>query len=651
MGVMDIVRQRLTPAILTPNRTVVGPSWTDWYEQITTDVHESSPAKLFRTQPHLYTVVSFLARNVAQLGLHSFERVSDTDRQRASDSILARVLHSPDGSMTQYDLIYATVGDMMLYDRAYWYVAHSSETETGFMVRRIPPTWIAPQQQTPFKVNTYTVSFGNEHVEVPAEQILDFSGYHPANPLMGSPAVEALRDTLREQIEASLYRQQVWKRGGRVSAVIQRPADAPEWSDAARESFRDDWYAKYTGRGSMAGGTPILEDGMSVQRIDFNAQEQQFVEAAKLSLTTVAASFHVNPTMIGQNDGANYSNVREFRRMLYGDTLGPILAQIEARLNTFFIPMLGLDSMLYYVEFNIKEKLEGSFEEQSAALQTATGAPWMTRNEARARENLPAIEGGDELITPLNVLEGGQASPTDSGSQNRSPKQRRRVRAKGRAHSDDEGQLEEGVRKFFERQERVVRSRMGAKAAPGHKDIPDWWDQARWDSELSELLFEYATELSEKVALSTLKEIGYGPDAFNADQTLNWLQEVSERTATSINDTTLEKVKDALDAEDPQEALDNTFVAQVSRAAAVATTVATTVSSFSTVEAAKQAAGEQAEKTWRTGSNPRPEHARMNGETVPLDEKFSNGLKWPGDSAGGADEVAGCNCALEITVP
>ena len=39
----------------------------------------------------------------------------------------------------------------------------------------------------------------------------------------------------------------------------------------------------------------------------------------------------------------------------------------------------------------------------------------MTRNETRKIQNLPAVEGGDELITPLNVLIGGQASPQDGG--------------------------------------------------------------------------------------------------------------------------------------------------------------------------------------------------------------------------------------------
>ena len=51
-------------------------------------------------------------------------------------------------------------------------------------------------------------------------------------------------------------------------------------------------------------------------------------------------------------------------------------------------------------------------------MQSATGGPWMTRNEARAMQNRPPLEGGDDLIVPLNVIAGGQASPNDSGSQN-----------------------------------------------------------------------------------------------------------------------------------------------------------------------------------------------------------------------------------------
>lgn len=637
---MDIVRQRLAPTILRPQVVTVGPSWEDWWSEISADIHGASPAKLFRTQPHLYTVVTFLARNVAQLGLHCFERVGETDRRRDRTSPLARSLAGVDGTMTTYDLIFALVGDLMLYDRAFWFVGDSAELPSGFMIRRIPPTWITPDKSSAFEVKSWLVTDGRGAVtKVPAEQILAFTGYSPTNPLRGAPAVDALRETLQEQIESAMYRGQVWKRGGRVSAVLQRPTDAPQWSDAARERFREDWYAKYTGRGPRAGGTPILEDGMTLNRIDFSAQEQQFVEAAKLSLVTVAAAFHVNPTMIGQNDGANYSNVREFRKMLYGDTLGPLLAQIEARINTFLVPMLGLDPATHYVEFNIAEKLQGSFEEQSAALASATGAPWMLRSEARALMNLPAVDGADDLVVPLNVLIGGQASPRDSGSQNRAPKVLAPLtKAAPRSHVDKAKQV---LDEFFARQGRAVLSRIGAGE--------QWWDKERWDVELAaaiQALYILASSIAGRAAL---EDLGVDSDLYDEPRTAAFLAEAARVSAERINETTREQVSAAIADEgaEPGSVFD---LARAHRAFEVAVTIVTFAAGFGAVEAARQQSS-RARKRWIvTSKSPRASHAALHGEDRALDEPFSNGLMWPG-AFGPADEVAGCMCDVEVYVP
>lgn len=136
--------------------------------------------------------------------------------------------------------------------------------------------------------------------------------------------------------------------------------------------------------------------------------------------------------------------------------------------------MVGMDPERYYCEFNIAEKLQGSFEEQAKALQTAIGGPWMTRAEGRSRMNLPAIDGADELIVPMNVTAGGQASPTDSGSQN--------------TVGDPVKALE-----TIDRAEQVLRSRIGAKRA-------DWWNAERWSAELADALpDEVADELTEQI--------------------------------------------------------------------------------------------------------------------------------------------------------
>ena len=64
---------------------------------------------------------------------------------------------------------------------------------------------------------------------------------------------------------------------------------------------------------------------------------------------------------------------------------------------------------------------------------------------------------------------------------------------------------------------------------------------------------------------------------------------------------------------------------------------------------AHEAAGQSGmtSKTWNVNSgNPRSAHIAMAGETVGLESTFSNGMRFPGDPAGGAENNANCQCSL-----
>ena len=98
--------------------------------------------RLWREQPHLRTVVGFIARNIAQLGWHVFERDDQDGRNRLRDTPLALLLSTPNGQDTAYDLVYATVASMCLYDQSYWYIAVDPKAPSGWSIRHIPTTWI-----------------------------------------------------------------------------------------------------------------------------------------------------------------------------------------------------------------------------------------------------------------------------------------------------------------------------------------------------------------------------------------------------------------------------------------------------------------------------------------------------------------------------
>ena len=657
MGMLDSVRALLGRGTRYENVILTGPT--------VSEVLGMGPEDLFRTQPHLRTVITFVARNIAQLPLSVYERVSDTDRRRVTDHPVAALLRRPNPAMTSFELIYALVADLKLYDVALWMLTPAPETVAGWELRPIPPSWVVQtwggDAWSPEGVEI--VSPNGSRSTISGDSLLIFHGYRPGSPKGWVSPVDALKEILAEQIQAWTYRQQVWQRGGRVGAYLTRPVGSPEWSSEARTSFARDWKAKWTGpTGPKAGGTPILEDGMELKTTRFNAREEEWTEVAKLSLATVAAVYHTSPTMVGILDNANYSNVREFHQMLYTDTLGPDLAMIEARINAFLLPRLGADSKLY-AEFNVRAKLAGSFEEQTAVLSTSVGRPFMTADEARAMLNMPSL-GGDAaaLVTPLNVLIGGQASAHDTGSQNRAAARVETRAAITRASADDpltvkaqareadERDAEQVLKRFFARQRAVVLTALGAKA-------PAWWDADRWNRELADDLTALALRSTEAIATETLDELDVPAETYSVARTTKFLQAVAASRAALINDVTRAKVQAALDDDLEEGALTSTPAgvfeeAETSRAAQAGQTLATTLAAFAVTEVGRQLGRASTTKTWLVQSgSPRASHASMHGETVPIDGLFSNGMNWPGDPAGGADEVAGCMCGVEVTIP
>lgn len=374
-----------------------------------------SPEELWRGQPHLRTVVDFTARQVAQLGIHTYLRDDDGGRTRQRTSRLASLMSTPSPDQTTYELVRDIVCDLALYDTAYLLVI---TTPSGDQLRPLRPSWVEASEKTPFAVTRFLVRFPGaaSAVEVPGESIIIFHGWNPSNPLRGVSPVRALKAVLADQMKAYQFRDQVWSRGGRVNAYITRPATAPGMSPEARTKFQRQFNAAWTGGGTRAGGVPFLDEGAELKRLGFSAKEEQWLESTQLSLRTCAAVYHVNPSMVGDTAGISYANVREFRKMLYGETLGPLLMMIEQRLNH---SLRELAEPGEYIQFNVEARLRGDAEEQASVLQTGIGGPYMTINEGRARLNMPSVEGGDDLIRPLNVTAPGDTDPVPAEQEER----------------------------------------------------------------------------------------------------------------------------------------------------------------------------------------------------------------------------------------
>ena len=630
------------------------PVWIYHSASYGVQVANLSTAELYNTQPNLRAVVSFLADNAAQIPLKVYDRVSNDDRQRVLDSPAALLLEHPNDDMTSYELKRAIYSDLYLFGRSLVLTLPDKNTPSGWTLRHIPATWVRDYRgNNPFAPETITIGVG-AFIEVPADRFLLFHGYSPTDPMGASEPVRALKDTLHEQVESEAFRRQMWKRGGRFNAYVKRPKDVEPWSDEAYQRFKDTWDASWAGSHAPEGGKmPILEDGMEIAQVQFNSRDAQWSEAKKLGREDVAGVYHINPALIWPGSGQTYASAKDNARALYNDALAPTLMQVTERLNAFLLPRIDENSR-HYVEYDITIKTEGTFEEKLGALQSAAGGPILTRNEARAHLNLPALTGGERLIVPLNVITNSQEPQLFTYE----PPQLKSAPTKYKAAPNEEeaAEIADVYRAFFRRQRNAVLPRIGAEKKRGRFKADGWWDEDRWNRELSDALYPVALDQCTRQAKRALIELDID-DEYHEEWTENYIRSMTDQRARWIN----QKTKDELDAvedwEGDEDALHATHAgvfdyAEEDRSVTAGAAFATAIAGFAALEAARQCASDrQVYKTWIvTSGNPRPSHAAVDGETVPIDETFSNGAEWPGDSALDAADVANCLCEIEITV-
>ena len=660
------------------------PAATGWYiESVNTPgVLGLSAGELYRTQANLRAVVSFLADNIADLPIKVYDRASDTDRPRVIDSPAANLLRRPNDTQTTYELVRELVSNLCLYDRAVMIVAKDAKSPAGYQVRLLPDSWLKAADNGGWEPGTFRVTFGRngQTYDLKPGEYIYFHGYNPASPWQSCSPIDSLRQTLFEQIEAGRFRRQVWARGGRVNTYVVRPKDVAPWSAETAKKWAEQFRSTWTGDGgTQAGGIPLLEDGMDIKTLQVSAKEAQWYESVQLTRSDVAAAYHLNPAIIWHDQAQTYASAKDNARALYADALGPWLTYIAQRLNAFLLPAIG-EPEDHYVEFDLRKKLDGSFEERAQVLQTSVGAPWITRNEARAMNNLPAIEGGDELIVPLNVIEGGLASPTDTARDNYNEGNyamksdddvviaeydddglAERLQAELHAAAADfeikgtppekaQADFEDVYAKFFERQARTVLSRIPKKDA----GEPDWFDMVRWTKELADDLEPLVMKETEREARRVVELLGIDPDTYSVPLTAKYLRKLCESRARAANATMMAALMEDVQSEEPDPR--HVYEAQApALSERCGSSIAHAVTAFAIMEGIQQATNNGAQyrsitKTWRTGANPRNSHAAMNGETVPYDGVFSNGARFPQDVSLDAAESANCNCTVDVRV-
>lgn len=339
-----------------------------------------------------FSGVRYIAETVASLPVHTYrDRVGNRER-RADPPWLRR----PDVEQVWFGLVEHWMMSLLHAGNAY---AFKVRSPTGQVIglRELHPDrvtpGVAPDGTKRFAVDrSERIYTTREVLHIPG---LAYDGRVGMNPIRATSP--ALGGVVAGEDYASLF----YGRSTHVGGVITIPEDLT--SDQAAEKLAE-WERFHQGL-RHAHQTGLLSGGASYQPLALNAEDAQLLQSRQWGVTEIARVLRLPPHKLYDLTRATFSNIEHQSIEAITDGIQPWVERLEAWVNAD----LDLLPSGNFIEFELEGRLRGDTSARYAAYQTAVGVPWMSVNEARRLENLPALASGDEVALPLNMA-GGSTS-------------------------------------------------------------------------------------------------------------------------------------------------------------------------------------------------------------------------------------------------
>jgi HK97 family phage portal protein len=363
----------------------------------------------------VWSCVRLISETISTLPLGFYEKLPDGSRKAATDHPLYELLHNqPNADMTAVQFWEAVVASMLLWGNAYVEKARIGK-------RIVALNFLLPQRMRKRRLSDGSMEYKyldldgtlrpipeDDLVNIPAFSLDGVNGLTPMS--YGAKVFGAARAT--DEASANVY-----TTGMRAAGFLKAQGKLDK---DQREALRGR-LKSFAAGGADAGTVMVLENGTEYQQLAMNPDDSQMLESRQFSVEELCRWFRVPPTMVGHG-GAVSNWGTGVEQQLIGFltfTLRPWLNRIEQSIRKSVLA--PAERGRYFAEFGVEGLLRADSEARSKFYSTMTQNGIYTRNEVRALENLPRMDGGDELtvqsnLIPLSML--GKITSTASAAKN-----------------------------------------------------------------------------------------------------------------------------------------------------------------------------------------------------------------------------------------
>ncbi|WP_448208489.1 phage portal protein [Azospirillum sp. sgz302134] len=369
------------------------------------------------THHTVFSCINVIAEGVAMLPLNLYRERGPSRRLATDHPLYELLLTSPCPHMTAFGYWKLAFFEKLHYGNHYSLKVFDDAGRLAELVPiqngRVQPFWyqdpIDGMQRRAYRVSaptgTQATFLEDEIFHIANLPILCGPNYG----LMGASVWQHYQaETMGGALATNQFAAKSFANGAGLSGMIS--VEASLQSDQARE-LRDLVREAYAGADN-AGKIGVFGNDAKFTPMSVDAQRSQLLESRKFDRSVIAGILRVTAHLINDLERGTFSNVEHLDLSHYKHCLLPHLTDLcQTASKDLLTPE---ERRTLYVEPDPTVLLMGDQATLGEVLEKAVNNGRMTPNEARAIENRPPKEGGDELFingaaVPLRLAAQGKA--------------------------------------------------------------------------------------------------------------------------------------------------------------------------------------------------------------------------------------------------
>lgn len=615
----------------------------------------------YRQHPVVHAAIRSKARNIAQVPFELFRAGSD---KVVTAGPVYRLLTDINPHMTMYQFFEAVVTALDIDGESMWYPDTRNVNGLPVYYWRAPASdvTVAKRGTTPVGWN---IKIGNVPQFFGWDQVMHFRYYNPHDDLRGLSPLASLAVTLESDYSAMRYNGIFFANDGTPGGVL---STEQQLTDAQYERLKTQMIDRRRGVNN-AHSTMLLDGGLKYQQVAINNHDMQFLDLRKHAIEEIAMVLGVPKSELQETEAINYATTAALDINYWRRTLIPLLRLIEGTLNSSLLNAHGFEGY-----FNVRaiDALNREILEKVEAARGlySIGVPLNLINERLGLDLGDDIPYGDEPHgVPREekaVVKAAPEVPEVKGDIVETAR-RKQWNMEMRRIAPIVGRCSKAVRDYFFRAEqRLIRRLLKSyrssiksgvdwgtdKAEIGIKAVPgDMFGDAIDPGELARVTGEHIRAAAESGYLSLPRAVVRGSAAAVARvvqaRTVEFVG-ITERLQTAIRERVAAALIEELTEDQRAQAIVDAVRQEMEMAMRRARTIARTEVHSAYSSGAYKSMEDSGAKwiQWIASRDERvrESHMAIDGETVKLGDRFSNGLMHPLDSEGDPGEIINCRC-------